>query len=151
MVVAGLKDNLEVLHRVPMFSGVDSGCLRLLAYSSMRRRFAPGETLVKQGDMTTDAYLIVEGVVDVVVDGVDGPVKVGTFGPNDVVGEISLLTRRPRSATLVAVTDVDTILIEKAQLLDIIEHSPHMALSLLRVFADRLATATAALAKARSV
>lgn len=64
------------------------------------KNFRPGEVILKQGDRDDDVYSLIEGVAEVVVDGV----KVGNIGPDEIFGVIAALTGAPRSASVVAVS-----------------------------------------------
>src|SRR5215468_475127 len=85
--------HLEVdrLRRIPLFAAIDTGKLKLLAFTSERLAFDKGAVLFRQGDRGDSAFLILEGAVDVIVDSPSGPVTVAHLGQNAFVGEMSLL------------------------------------------------------------
>ena len=148
--MSNLKEDLEVLRRVPLFAAVDSASLRLLAFTSQRIAFQPGQALVRQGAETDEAYVIIAGSADVLVEAGGDPVKIAEVGRNDFVGDIAVLCDRPRTATVIATSPLEALVIHKAQLMELLEHSPRMAIEIMRVLADRLTHANQELARALS-
>jgi len=80
-------------------------------------------------------HVLVTGSVTVQADGAE----IATRGPGDVVGEMSLITQRPRMATMRAVGDVRTIWISRRAFEGMIHDRPDIAIGVMRVLADRLA------------
>ena len=72
-----------------------------------RRSFAPGEALVKQGDEGRELFLVLDGIVDVEVDGEE----VAEIGPGALLGEMALLEGGKRTATLWATTPVRAVVV----------------------------------------
>jgi hypothetical protein len=79
-----------------------SGLLMHGAHKPKIRTLKEGEVLAKQGDPGDELFLVLDGILDVVVDGN----KVGDLGPGAVVGERAILESSPRTATLTALTPV---------------------------------------------
>ena len=94
---------LAVLTAIPLFSPLPVTTLERLAVRLGHERAAAGTTIVREGDDGDLFYVIASGTVDVS----HGGKHVGTLGPNDYFGEIALLHDAPRSASCVAVTDVE--------------------------------------------
>ncbi len=81
------------------------------------RRFPAGMTVLREGEPGDSLYLITEGRVQVETrDDAGERVLLGSLGPGDFFGEISLLTSRPRTATVTALTDVETLELTRASL-----------------------------------
>lgn len=150
MTVSNLKDEVELLRRIPLFAHIDAGKLKLLAFSSERLTFEPGQNLFKQGDTGDAAYVIINGGADVLVNTADGDVPVAKVGRNDFVGEISILCDVPRTATVRANSQLETLKISKEHFLRLLADFPEMAIEVMRVLADRLGRTTAELTEARS-
>src|SRR5687768_15714705 len=108
-----LTRDVEVLRNIPMFAKVDPTKLKLLAFTSDRLRYASGDALFHQGDDGDAAYVILEGEADVLVDTPQGALKVATLGKNDIIGEIAILCDVPRTATVVAHGDLETLRVSK--------------------------------------
>ncbi len=145
-----LKDEVELLRKVPLFSGIDPAKLKLLAFTSERLNFDKGQSLMRQGEMGDAAFLILSGEADVLADAGDGPVKVASAGVNGFVGEMAILRDQPRTATVTAATDVSTLKITKESFFQLIEDSPKIAVELMRVLAQRLEVTTIDLTGARA-
>ncbi|QIG47658.1 cyclic nucleotide-binding domain-containing protein [Nordella sp. HKS 07] len=145
-----LKDEVELLRRVPLFSGVAPGKLKLLAFTSDRVSFDAGQTLFKQGDPGDAAYVVLAGSADVLVNSQSGEIKVATLEPNSIVGEIAILCDVSRTATVRANAPLETLRIRKEHFLKLLAEFPEMAVEIMRVLADRLSHTTAELSEARS-
>ena len=145
-----LKDEVDLLRKVPLFAQVEPAKLKLLAFTSSRMVFQPGQELFRQGDPGDAAYLIISGEADVVAETPAGEVPVATVGQNAVVGEIAILCDVPRTATVRAGTRLETLKIEKEHFLRLLRELPNIAVEVMRELADRLLKTTAELSQARS-
>lgn len=94
-----MDTKIEVLRQVPLFSGLSRGDLRLVASVADEIVVPAGTALTLEGERGREFFVLVEGVATVEQDGVEIRTLVG----GDFVGEISLLTRTPRTATVKAV------------------------------------------------
>ncbi len=97
-----LKDEVGMLRRVPLFSGVEPAKLKLLAFTSDRVSYSAGQILFHQGDEGDAAYVILSGNADILVDSETGQIKVAEVEPNSIVGEIAILCDVSRTATVQA-------------------------------------------------
>jgi len=145
-----LREEVELLQRIPMFCKVEPAKLKLLAFTSARIAFEPGQVLFHQGDMGDAAYLIVEGEADILVDTPSGPIKVATVGKNAFVGEIAILCDVPRTATVQAKGNLVTLRIAKDLFLRLVAVFPSMAIGIMRELAHRLEDNNQKLRKALS-
>ncbi len=133
-----LKQEFELLRRVPFFAEIEPSKLKLLAFMSERVGFDPGKVVVRQGDPGNAAYLIVDGEAEVVVEAPSGPVTVATLGANDIFGEIAILCNVPRSATVRAKNRLITLRIAKEPFMRMVREFPNMAVSIMQELAHRL-------------
>jgi CRP/FNR family transcriptional regulator, cyclic AMP receptor protein len=145
-----LKDEVDLLRKVPLFAHLDPAKLKLLAFTSTRASFKPGQELFHQGDEGDAAYLILSGEADVIADTPSGEVPVATVGQNAVVGEIAILCEVPRTASVRAVSPLETLKIEKEHFLRLIREFPDMGVEIMRELGQRLTKTTAELSQARS-
>lgn len=109
-----------------------------------RESFAPGEVIIRQGDMGEAAYVVVDGVVTVSV-GTHGTAQekvVCELGPGEMIGEISLLTAVPRTANVVAFTDVDVMVLERQAFHESVMRNPESCLAMLKALGRRLKDTT---------
>jgi CRP-like cAMP-binding protein len=145
-----LKDEVDLLRKVPLFAHLDPAKLKLLAFTSTRASFKPGQELFHQGDEGDAAYLILSGEADVVADTPSGEVLVATVGQNAIIGEIAILCEVPRTATVRAASQLETLKIEKEHFLRLIREFPDMSVEIMRELGQRLTRTTAELSQARS-
>jgi cAMP-dependent protein kinase regulator len=89
--------------RLPLFSELAPAILQKLLTTFELREFAQGGFVVCQGEDGIDAFLLVRGVLNVVRERDDGPVVLAVLGPGALFGEMSLISRAPRAASVVAV------------------------------------------------
>jgi CRP/FNR family transcriptional regulator, cyclic AMP receptor protein len=136
-----LKQEFELLRRVPMFAEIEPAKLKLLAFMSERVGFDPGKALMRQGDPADAAYLIIDGHAEVVLETSGGPVIVATLGANEFVGDMGILCDAPRNATVRAKDRVVALRISKEPFMRMVREFPTMAVSIMQELADRL-TAT---------
>ncbi|MCY4229625.1 MAG: cyclic nucleotide-binding domain-containing protein, partial [Alphaproteobacteria bacterium] len=108
-----LNEEVEALRAIPLFQRIEASKLRLLAFTSERVRFEPGDLVVKEGDIGDAAYIVLEGAAEVLVDAPHGPLKVADISKNDIVGEIAILIDVPRTATVRATEAVTALRISK--------------------------------------
>src|SRR5436305_377501 len=97
-----LKDEVELLRRVPLFAGVAPSKLKLLAFTSDRVSYRPGDVLFKQGDPGDAAYVVLSGTADIIVNAGGADNKVASIETNSIVGEIAILCDVARTATVKA-------------------------------------------------
>lgn len=138
-----LNAEISALAQVPLFSEMDASQLKLLAFTSERLTYTKGEDLFHQGDAGTAAYVILEGAVDIVVGEGDDELVVNHLEQNELVGDMALLSTKPRSATVRAETDVTVLELKKELFLELLEGSPHVAAHIARIMSDRLYNMTA--------
>jgi CRP-like cAMP-binding protein len=133
-----LKEEFELLRRVPIFAEIEPAKLKLLAFMSERVGFDPGKRLVQQGDPADAAYLIIDGHAEVILETRAGPVVVATIGANETVGEMGILGDVPRNATVRAKDRVIVLRISKEPFMRMVREFPNMAVSIMRELAQRL-------------
>lgn len=145
-----LKDEVQTLRQVPLFSRVAPAKLKLLAFASDRVSYRPGEILFHQGDPGDAAYVILTGKADILADSPNGEIKVAELDNNDIVGEIAILCDVSRTATVKAAVPLEALRIRKDDFLKLLADSPDMMLEVLRSLADRLTRTTTELTEARA-
>ena len=133
-----LQQDVDLLRNIPLFRNIDSAKLKLLAFTSERLTYAPGDHLFLQGDNGDAAYIIVEGEAEVVIATPAGPLIVATVKRNDFVGEIAILCDVPRTATVTAREELVTLRISKDVFFQLITQFPQISVELLRELAGRL-------------
>jgi CRP/FNR family cyclic AMP-dependent transcriptional regulator len=139
-------ERLGFLRIVPMFSGMDDVELAALARDLNRRSYASGESIFFQGDSGESVYVIESGRVRIYVHAEDGQeVSVVLYGPGDMFGEMSLLDRRPRSATATAMDDVVLLVLSAERFDRHLRDSHQLALNVMLTLSTRLRETTEAI------
>ena len=133
-----LSEEVELLRSMSLFQNVEPSKLKLLAFTSERLTFAAEQQIVSQGDMGDAAYIVVSGEAKVIIDTPDGPLVVATLKKSAVVGEIAILCDVPRTASVVAATELETLKITKDLFFRLITEFPTMAVEIMRDLAVRL-------------
>lgn len=140
-----INEEVACLRKIPLFANIETSKLKLLAFTSERVTFDPGDTLFEQDEMGNCAYIILSGDADVVVRTPSGPVTVATLGPSEVVGEIAILCDVPRTATVKAHSHLHVLCISKDLFFRIMTEFPQIAVEIMRVLANRLEKTTSRL------
>ena len=98
------------------------------------RYFAKGATIFGEGEQGDEFFVVVRGQVEIK----SGNRWFETVCQNGIFGEMALIDDGPRSATVVALTDVTVVPIQEQQFLFMVKHTPFFALRVMRVLANRL-------------
>jgi CRP/FNR family transcriptional regulator, cyclic AMP receptor protein len=133
-----LREEVDLLQRIPLFANVEASKLKLLAFTSERIAFEAGHVLFRQGDAGDAAYIVIEGEAEVLVDGVTGPVLVAVLGRNALIGETAILCDVPRTATIKARQRLICLRISKDLFLRLINEFPQIAVAVVRELASRV-------------
>jgi MFS family permease len=112
-------EHLHMLRSISMFAALGPAELERLATSADEESVRPGSAVCVQGELGERFYLVERGTARVVRDGVD----VASLGAGDFFGEIALLRDIPRTATVVAESDLDLLVLERDPFLDAIKSS----------------------------
>src|SRR5260370_6140180 len=138
-----LKQEFELLRRVPIFAEIEPAKLKLLAFMSERVGFDPGKRLMRQGDPADAAYLIIDGHAEVILETPAGPVIVATLGANEIVGEMGILGNAPRAAAVRAKDRLIALRIPKEPFMPLAREFPTVAVSIMQELAKQLHRSTA--------
>ncbi|MHB8520828.1 MAG: ATP-binding protein [Limisphaerales bacterium] len=127
------------LKKSKLFTGLLAEELQALEQTAQVKAFSAGQQVFKEGDPGDGIYLIIEGTVQISsIIGQDERRVLSQLGPGEFFGEMAVLDNEPRSATVSAETDTRVYFIPRNYLLNMLEHSPMLAASLVREFSLRL-------------
>jgi glucose-6-phosphate 1-dehydrogenase len=133
--------NRSVLERVPLFKGGNDTLMHMLTLALSPTAAAPGENIVRKGEVGQEMYFISRGSVDV-LDGDDKVIK--KLGEGDFFGELALLSNQPRSATVRATTPCDMFVLERGDFTRALKEYPQFAESIQEVARARYQVTTTA-------
>ena len=122
------------LSKIWLFSACTGKELRHLRRALEEIRVPAGKVLCEQGTVGREFFLIVDGKASVRRNNR----KVATLAPTQYFGEMALLDRRPRSATVVADTDMTLLVLGQRQFNGLLDATPALARKLLAAMATRL-------------
>lgn len=125
---------LEHLKKVPLFAMCSKQELTMIARRGTHLEFDEGATIVRQGASGYEFCIIIDGKAAVSRDGRD----VATLGPGDFFGELALLDRAPRNATVTAATRLEAIIVSSREFRALLEEAPTLTYKLLAAMARRL-------------
>jgi len=136
----GGKDNkLDHLAQVRLFSACNKKELALIGKTADEARIPVGKVLCEQGKPGFEFFLILEGEATVRRNNK----KVATLGVGASFGELALLTRLPRNASVEAATEMNVLVLGQREFSGLLDEVPGMAHKLLSSMADRLSQADA--------
>ena len=128
----------ELLAGCPLFRGIDADGIAHLAAVATPVEFPAGHVIARQGEIGTGFFVVVSGGVRVVRDGE----VVAKLGPGEFFGELSVLDRMPRNATVSAEAATTCLALASWDFDKILLEQPALTLSILRGVAARLRAAT---------
>ena len=128
------------LKSIWLFSSCTGSELRKIRASLDEISVPTGKVLVEEGRIGMEFFIIVDGTASVTRSGR----KVATLGAGGHFGELALLDRRPRSASVVSETDMDLLVLSQRQFNGLLETVPTIARKMLAALANRLREADAA-------
>ncbi len=127
------------LQRVPMFEGLSSRHLRVIADISEEEQLAANKYVFEEGQPGDKMYIIVDGQVAIekVVEG-GHPITLGTLEKRDILGDMAVLDDQPRSASAKTLQDATLLAVGSNSIHDLIREYPEIAFGLLKFCAQRI-------------
>jgi CRP/FNR family cyclic AMP-dependent transcriptional regulator len=133
-----LDHRSALLAGCPLFKGIDAQGLAGLAAVATQVDFPPNHVIAREGDIGMGFFVVVEGMVRVVRDGE----VVAHLGPGEFFGELSVLDRMPRNATVASETQTTCLALASWDFEKVLLEQPALTLSILRGVAKRLRDVT---------
>ena len=134
----GHNSKRDLIKRVPLFSSASKKELEEIASLADEIDLPEGKELIAEGDTGHEFFVLIEGTADVE----RGGKKVASIGPGDFFGEIALIARTPRNATIRTTSPVRALVITDRAFRQLLDHSPQIAVGVLTALAERLAPTT---------
>jgi HEAT repeat protein len=128
-------ERILFLRKVPLFAGLEPADLKQVAEISLERFYPDGELIARQGDPGDELYIILSGAVRVFTDEGD---QLAMRKPGEYVGEMAILDRMPRMASLLANGDTRLICINQKDFEAILSQRPAICLAVIHVLCERL-------------
>jgi MFS family permease len=129
-------EELNLLRANPLFAPLSAPILESLSAALRPESYPAGQVILRQGDRGDRYFLLAHGAVRIEIDGR----LVQTLGPGDGFGEIALLRDVPRTASVIAIDDVDVFSLEREPFLSALTGVPDSRAAAEAVVEQRLAT-----------
>jgi len=132
--MVGRDTYLEHLATVPLFAACSKKDLQRIARASDEVEIPAGRTLMKQGEVGRECFILVEGKVKIERNGR----KVASKGPGAYFGELSLLDKGPRTATVIAETPITVLVLGPREFSAVLDEVPQLSHKLLTALAQQV-------------
>lgn len=134
----GHNSKIDLIKRVPLFASASKSELEEIAKIADEIDLPEGKVVIHEGDAGHEFFVLVEGTAEVT----RGGKKVASIGPGDFFGEISLIAKTPRNATITTTSPVRALVITERSFKALLDHMPTIAVTVLVALAERLAPTT---------
>jgi CRP-like cAMP-binding protein len=131
----GKDAKVELLKRVPLFAKLDKKGLQDVAHIADEIDLPAGKEMATEGDRGREFFVLLKGEAEVT----KGGRQINTMQEGDFFGEIALVTKMPRTATVTAKTDVDVLVITERAFDELLKKSPEIGRSVAEALAERVA------------
>jgi sigma-B regulation protein RsbU (phosphoserine phosphatase) len=136
---------IELIRAHPSFVHLPAAAVERLIERSALAHFAADQMLIRQGDVSDAAFLLLGGEVEVVVETLYGPVPLARRSRNALLGELGAFADLPRTATVRALVPVRALRIERDELLRIGRANPDLLLAIIQQLGEHTGTVNRAL------
>lgn len=129
-----MADYLDHLAKVPLFAGLSRSDLEKVARAVNEITVESGRALVTEGETGHEAFIVVDGTATIARNAEE----VATVGPGAVFGEMALIDRAPRNATVTAKTPLRVLVLGQREFTGLLDDSPAFARSIMAALAHRV-------------
>ncbi|HEY7600830.1 MAG TPA: cyclic nucleotide-binding domain-containing protein [Candidatus Limnocylindrales bacterium] len=124
----------DALGRLPLFAGISSESMARLAEVAGEQQFEAGDYIVRQGQVGTGLYVILDGEASVI----RGSTEIGRLGAGDFFGELAVIDQMPRSASVRAETAARCLAVASWDLLALLDDDRALSRNLITGLVARL-------------
>jgi CRP-like cAMP-binding protein len=133
-----LMDRILFLKRVSLFANLSPTELKQVAAIASEEVFPDGEVIAHKGEQGDAMFVIVSGEVRVCAENNGNLTELARRASGDYVGELSIINREPRNATLIASGDVRALCIDQKTFEGLIRERPEVSLFIIQTLSKRL-------------
>jgi len=134
----GRDQKTELIRQVPLFSRCSRAELKEIAKLADEIDLRQGKEMTREGAPGREFFVLLDGTADVRKKGR----KINTLGAGDFFGEISLVSRQPRTATVTATSPVRALVVTDYSFRHLLDESPQIKTKVMEALAERLAPDT---------
>jgi CRP-like cAMP-binding protein len=127
------KDWADILGSLPLFTGLTKRQLRRVAAPARISEFAKGDVVIQAGEKGDAVYVILSGQARVI-----GRPRARVLRAGDYFGEMALIDGQPRSATITAASDLQTMKLPRQAFLKVLRQDPGIAIAMMAEMAARI-------------
>jgi CRP-like cAMP-binding protein len=131
----GKDAKIELLKRVPLFSKLDKKGIQDVAHIADEIDLPAGKEMASEGDRGREFFILLKGEAAVT----KGGERINTMKEGDFFGEIALVTKMPRTASVTATSDVDVLVITEREFDALLKRSPEIGRRVAEALAERVA------------
>ena len=131
----GKDAKIELLKQVPLFGRLDKNALQGVAQIADELDLPAGKEMATEGDRGREFFVLLKGEAEVT----KGGQQINTMKEGDFFGEIALVSKMPRTATVTATTDVDVLVITEHAFDGLLKKSPEIGRQIAEALAERVA------------
>ena len=131
----GKDAKVELLKKVPLFSRLDKRGLQDVAHIADELDLPAGKEMATEGDRGREFFVLLDGEAHVTKAGE----RINTMKPGDFFGEIALVTKMPRTASVTATTDVRVLVVNERDFDSLLKRSPEISRGVAEALAERIA------------
>jgi CRP-like cAMP-binding protein len=131
----GKDGKVKLLKKVPLFSKLGKDALQDVAQIADEIDLPAGKEMATEGDRGREFFVLLSGEADVT----RGGRQINTMKEGDFFGEIALVTKMPRTATVTATTDVDVLVITERAFDGLLKKQPEIGRAVAEALAERVA------------
>ena len=135
LAALSLMERILFLRRVPLFADLSPADLKRVGALALERTFADGDVIARQGDMGDEMYVIISGEIRVLTS---AGVELARRKPGEYVGEMAIISREPRMASLAAAGGGRLLCLDQKHFEGLLRERPETSLALMRVLCERL-------------
>ena len=133
-----MMERILFFKRVPLFANLSPADLKQVAAIAQEETFADGTDLMRQGEVGDVMFILVTGEVRILSTEGGKEVEIARRKAGDFVGEMAIISREPRSATLTAIGNVRTLCLDQKSFEALLRDRPDVSLAVIQVLSARL-------------
>ena len=131
----GKDGKVELLRKVPLFAHLNKKSLQDVAHIADEIDLPAGKEMATEGDRGREFFVLLDGEAEVT----KGGKRINTMKKGDFFGEIALVTKMPRTASVTATTDVEVLVITERDFGALLKRSPEVGKQIAEALAERVA------------
>jgi CRP/FNR family transcriptional regulator, cyclic AMP receptor protein len=133
-----LMERILFFKRVPLFANLSPGDIKQVAAIAEEASFGDGDLLMRQGEVGAVMFIIASGEVRVIASNGKQEIELARRKVGDFIGEMALISKEPRNATITAVGNVHALTINQKDFESLLRDRPDASLAVIQVLCERL-------------